>query len=106
MNKAITLMKSLFFLTFLMIAPVQGQNNLEPHSVGDRCSGPIFSSKEVTQRATIISRKIPNLTPEALAHNVRGRVKLEAVLCRNGRVTDARIIEELPYGMTAKDDES
>jgi TonB family protein len=40
------------------------------------------------------------MTREALTHDVHGRVVLEAVLCRTGKVADVRIIEGLPYGMT------
>jgi TonB family protein len=46
------------------------------------------------------------MTQEALAHDVHGRVVLEAVLCRTGRVTDLRVVESLPYGMTEKSIES
>jgi TonB family protein len=42
------------------------------------------------------------MTQEALAHDVHGRVVLEAVLCRTGRITDLRVIESLPFGMTEK----
>jgi hypothetical protein len=100
MNKAITLMKLAIVLTLLSSAPARAQKDLAT------CSGPIFSSREVTQQAEITYRKIPEMTPEALTHDVRGCVKLEAVLCRNGRVTDVRVIEGLPYGMTAKAVES
>jgi TonB family protein len=42
------------------------------------------------------------MTQEALAHDVHGRVVLEAILCRTGRVTDLRVVEGLPYGITEK----
>jgi len=42
------------------------------------------------------------MTQEALSHDVHGRVVIEAVLCHTGKVTDVRVIESLPDGMTEK----
>ena len=106
MDKIATLIEAAIVLAILLIVPAQGQRSLEPSSYGDSCGGPVFSSRKVAKRAEITYRKIPEMTAEALAHGVRGRVKLEAVLCRNGQVTDVRVIEGLPYGMTAKAVES
>jgi TonB family protein len=66
------------------------------------CKGPVYLGSELTHRAKITSRSNPSLTPEALAHDVHGRVVVEAVLCRTGSVTDLRVVEGLPYGMTEK----
>ena len=65
----------------------------------EKCSGQIYQPKEVTQRPKFGHRDSPVLTPEALAHGVRGRVLLSAVLCRTGKVTDIQVVEGLPYGM-------
>jgi TonB family protein len=66
------------------------------------CVGRIFQSGEIPigQKAKIIFKPAPNMTQEALQHDVHGRVVLEGVLCRTGRVTDLRVIEGLTYGMT------
>jgi TonB family protein len=40
------------------------------------------------------------ITEEARAHDIHGRIVVEAVLCRTGRVTDVRVVESLPFGMT------
>src|SRR5579883_1201469 len=63
------------------------------------CPGTVYSPKEVTKRAQIISRYDVSYTEEARAHNAVGRVRVEAVLCADGRVTDVRIIERMGYGM-------
>jgi hypothetical protein len=69
---------------------------------GEKCGGRIYESKEVTQRPKFGSRTSPDLTAEALAHSVRGRVLLSAVLCRTGMITDIQVIEGLPFGMTER----
>lgn len=87
-------------LVLLFVVPAKAQNvnqNLE-----ETCRGPVFSARELSRRATITSRPIPAMTQEALDNDVHGRVVLEAVLCRTGRVTDLRIVESLPYGITEK----
>lgn len=84
----------------LVVVPAKAQNLNQNRE--ETCHGPIFSAREVSRRATITSRPIPAMTEEALAHDVQGRVVLEAVLCRTGRITDLRVLESLPYGMTEK----
>ena len=69
-------------------------------AAGEKCSGRIYEPKEVSQRPKFGPRTSPDLTPEAVAHGVRGRVVLSAVLCRTGKVTDVQVIEGLPFGMT------
>ncbi|MGZ8847885.1 MAG: hypothetical protein ACXW3C_15615 [Pyrinomonadaceae bacterium] len=85
-------------LLFLVTAQAQNasQKNRE-----ETCKGPVYLGSEVTHRATITSRPIPSMTEEALAHDVHGRVVLEAVLCRTGRVTDLRVVEVRNENVTA-----
>jgi TonB family protein len=71
-------------------------------AAGEKCGGRIYEPKEVSQRPKFGPRTSPDLTPEALAHGVRGRAVLSAVLCRTGKVTDVQVIEGLPFGMTEK----
>lgn len=70
--------------------------------VEEPCNGPVFGARDISQPATITARPIPEMTQEARDHDVHGRVVVEAILCRTGRVTDLRIVEGLPYGMTEK----
>lgn len=100
MKKAITLIVMSTSLVLLSLVSASSQIRGTPYSNTDSCSGPVFSTKEVEQKARIIDRKIPGLTAEAAAHGVHGVVKLAAVFCRTGRVTDIRVIQGLPYGMT------
>jgi len=89
------LMSLVPLLAFCASAAAQGLGD-------EKCAGPIYQPKEVTQRPRFGPRDIPSLTPEALAHHVRGRVVLSAVLCRTGEITDIQIIEGLPFGMTGR----
>jgi len=86
----------IFMLLFLATAQAQNANQKQT------CGGPVYLGSELTHRAKITSRSNPSLTPEALAHGVHGRVVVEAILCRTGRVTDLRVVEGLPYGMTER----
>ena len=87
-------------IIFMLLSPVtaQAQNANQKQT----CGGPVYLGSELTHRAKITSRSNPSLTPEALAHDVHGRVVVEAILCRTGRVTDLRVVEGLPYGMTER----
>ena len=86
----------IFMLLFLVTAQAQNANQKQT------CGGPVYPGSELTHRAKITSRSNPSLTPEALAHDVHGRVVVEAILCRTGRVTDLRVVEGLPYGTTER----
>jgi TonB family protein len=89
----------ILMLGFPVTALAQNANQKKREEI---CKGPVYLGSEVTHRATITSRPISSMTKEALAHDVHGRVVLEAILCRTGRVTDFRVVEGLPYGMTEK----
>jgi TonB family protein len=89
---------SLILMPFLIIVALGQQQNQKGNA--QTCRGPIYNSQGVTRRAKITRPLDIKITQEALAHNVHGRMIIEAVLCRTGRVTDLRVVESLPYGMT------
>jgi TonB family protein len=93
-----TYFKILLILFF--VVPTKAQNVNQNRE--ETCNGPVFNSKELSRQAMITSGPIPVMTKEALAHDVHGRIVLEAILCRTGRVTDLQVLESLPYGMTEK----
>jgi TonB family protein len=93
-------------IVFIFFSVVPAQAQIVTQNREQSCQGPVFSSRELSHPATITSRQIPAMTQEALDHDVHGRVVLEAVLCRTGRITDLRVVESLPYGMTEKAVES
>ena len=83
----------------LLIVPASAQY-LNQKSTNERCRGPIYTSQEVTRRAKLTPPLDIRVTEQARANDVHGRIIIEAVLCRSGRVTDLRVVEGLPYGMT------
>jgi TonB family protein len=66
----------------------------------ETCQGPVYKAGEGIEKAKIVFKPDVVYTEEARAHNVHGRVVVEAVLCRTGRVTDIKVVEGLPYGMS------
>jgi hypothetical protein len=76
-----------FVLTLfsLWVGAASGQENKE-------CPSPVYASQEVTRPAKIVERLYLGGVREPI-REFNGRVKLEAVLCRTGRVTDIRITE-------------
>lgn len=87
------MMKRLSFVTFLVAlaaiaAPAQIRDNT-------KCPAPIYGAREVTRRAKIIEGPRLSIIKRSVEPNARGRVIIEAVLCRSGRVTDIRIIQGL-----------
>jgi TonB family protein len=64
------------------------------------CQGEIVKVEEVTRRAKIINRPAPEYTPAARKNRISGEVVLIVVLCRSGKVTNAKVIQGLPQGLT------
>ena len=62
----------------------------------------VFSSREVTQKARILSRPEPAYTEVARKGQVSGVVRLRAVFKNTGEVTDIRVVEGLPMGLSEK----
>ena len=59
--------------------------------VDKKCSGRVYGARDVNKPARIIDG--PKLNVGLLEPLARARFVLEAVLCRNGQVTDIRVIE-------------
>jgi TonB family protein len=62
----------------------------------------IFSGKDCTTKARIISKPEPVYTEEARNHNVVGTVVLQAVLSYDGTVRSIMVVRGLKYGLTEK----
>ncbi|HEX6182440.1 MAG TPA: energy transducer TonB [Pyrinomonadaceae bacterium] len=60
----------------------------------------LLSRPEVDARAVITSKPHPGFTEEARRNNVRGRVRLRAVLGLDGVVRHVFVLEGLPFGMS------
>ena len=97
MSKSILL--CLLILAAAITAAAQASKTDE---ADEKCTGRVYQPNEVSKRPKYGEREIPGLTREAVAHRISGRVLLTAVLCRTGKVTDIKVVEGLPYGVTEK----
>jgi TonB family protein len=61
-----------------------------------------FASRDVDQKARIISRPEPQYTEEARQNMASGTVVLRAVFSTSGEVTNIRVMSAVPYGLTEK----
>ena len=73
-------------------------------SSGDGTDDPwrVFRSDQVNQRARITSKPEPQYTEAARRNQVTGTVVLNVVFSRSGEVTNIRVIQSLPDGITEK----
>ena len=62
----------------------------------------VFSGKEVSSKARVLSKPEPQYTEEARKNQVTGTVVLRAVFTSGGQVTSIRAVSGLPYGLTER----
>jgi len=62
----------------------------------------IFSPKDVTSKARVLSKPEPQYTEEARKNQVTGTVILRAVFSSTGQVTNISARAGLPYGLTER----
>lgn len=94
------MIRLLMLVLFVFVVMTPSHAQLVPPEFAAKCPGKIYSSKDVDRRARIIDFKSLTIPNEATAHDVHGTVIINAVLCRNGRVTDITVVQGLPFGVT------
>ena len=62
----------------------------------------IFSGREVTKKARVLSKPEPTYTESARQYAVQGTVVLRAVFSKEGEVTNLHIVSKLPHGLTQR----
>ena len=62
----------------------------------------IFTGREVTSKARLISKPEPQYTEDARKNQITGTVVLKVVFSSNGQVTNIRTVSGLPYGLTER----
>lgn len=62
----------------------------------------VFSGKEVSSKARVLSKPEPQYTEEARKNQVTGTVVLRAVFTSGGQVSNIRAVSGLPYGLTER----
>jgi len=65
---------------------------------GDR----IYTGKDVTSKARLISKPEPQYTEDARKNQITGTVVLKVVFGSNGTVSNIRTVSGLPYGLTER----
>ncbi len=60
----------------------------------------IFTGKDVTSKARLISKPEPQYTEDARKNQIVGTVVLKVVFASSGQVTNIRTVSGLPYGLT------
>ncbi|HEX6622485.1 MAG TPA: TonB family protein, partial [Pyrinomonadaceae bacterium] len=83
----------------LAVAPAAAQG-ANPATPEEKCDGPVYKMTEVSRKPVIKHKPDPGFTEEARANNTSGTVSLAAVLCHTGRITDMRVLQGLPHGLT------
>src|SRR5687768_593972 len=62
----------------------------------------IFTGKDVTTKARLISKPEPQYTEEARKNQITGTVVLKVVFASSGQITNIQTMRGLPYGLTEK----
>jgi len=62
----------------------------------------IFTGKEVTAKARLISKPEPQYTEDARKNQIVGTVVLKVVFASSGQITNIRTVSGLPYGLTER----
>lgn len=60
----------------------------------------IFTGREVTQKARVVSKPEPTYTESARKYGVTGTVVLRAVFSSDGQITNIVVLRRLPHGLT------
>jgi TonB family protein len=62
----------------------------------------IFTGKDVTSKARLLSKPEPQYTEDARKNQITGTVVLKVVFASSGQVTNIRTVSGLPYGLTER----
>ncbi len=97
-NRALTL--SLLVLCFGLSVSTNSQSNGSKATNDADCEGTVFKPEEVSRKPRITNRPAPEYTQAARRNRISGNVVLIIVLCRTGKVTNAKVVQGLPQGLT------
>lgn len=62
----------------------------------------VFSGREVTKKARVLSKPEPTYTESARQYSIQGTVVLRAVFSKDGEVTNLHVVSGLPHGLTRR----
>lgn len=62
----------------------------------------VFTGREVTSKARVLSKPEPSYTDSARKYSVEGTVVLRAVISSSGEMVKIRVVKSLPHGLTER----
>jgi len=62
----------------------------------------VFTGREVTSKARVLSKPEPNYTDSARKYSVEGTIVLRAVISNSGEMVKIRVVKRLPHGLTER----
>jgi TonB family protein len=71
-------------------------------SADEECPSPFYTRSGVTQMAFMKEQLQVSYTADAVQNKVEGKIVLRLVVCSDGRVSDVRVDEPLPFGLTER----
>jgi TonB family protein len=75
-------------------------DKIQPAPANDSDPNRVYNTREVTQKARILTRPEPVYTESARKYRVTGTVVLRAVFSKTGEVVNIKVTRKLPHGLT------
>ncbi|HKS08678.1 MAG TPA: energy transducer TonB [Pyrinomonadaceae bacterium] len=91
-----------FFASVMLGKKQEGVEVLEGAAPGGGGPSTIFMGKEVDTKARLLSKPEPSYTDKARNHAIYGTVVLKVVFSASGKVTNIRVVQSLPDGLTER----
>lgn len=91
-----------FFSSVTLGKKPEGIEVLEAAPAPPDATQSAFTGKGVDTKVRLLSKPEPSYTDEARNKSVEGTVVLKAVFRSSGKVTDIRVIQGMPYGLTER----
>ena len=88
--------------TETLLQPAPADSGQATTSADEECPSPFYRRSGVTQMALLKEPLQISYTADAVQNNVEGKIVLQFVVCSNGSVSDIRIDESLPFGLTER----
>jgi TonB family protein len=90
------------FFQYLSFKDQEGAIEVSKAVQADTTSEKTFTTKEVDSKVRLISKPEPSYTGQAKMEQITGTVVLKCVFASDGTVTNIRVVQGLPRGLTEK----
>jgi TonB family protein len=71
-------------------------------ATAEECPSPLYKAEDVTQMVSLKEPLQVSYTADAVQNKVEGKIVLQLLVCSDGRVSDIKIDEPLPFGLTER----